>query len=93
MSRRKTVQEKRAELPDDGVIGSGKKRVAKLFLVQHRRILPKDGDPDCQFQWMYEWRGDKKFANRELAEAYVKKQKRCISLARYEWQILDLREA
>ena len=80
VSRRKTAQEKRANLPDDRP-GSRvrKKKTWKRFLVQHR--LPEQ--IESQFPWSHEWHGFKKFEECVLAEQYVKKQKRCETLVNY----------
>jgi len=87
VGRRKTVQEKRADLPDERVVsGVRKKKTWKRFLVQHR--LPEH--VESQFPWSHEWHGFKKFEECVLAEQYVKKQKRSETLVKYEFRIVDL---
>lgn len=87
MSRRKTVQEKRADLPDERA-GSRvrKKKTWKRFLVQHR--IPEH--VESQFPLAHEWHGFKKFEEYVLADQYVKKLQRCQSLLEYEFRIVDL---
>lgn len=95
MSRKKTMQERRAGLPDRGSIKASKKKAKpdRPFAVQSRAI----GEPQSEcLRFLYEWHGFKKFETQEQAEAWIAKELRSgINVmwpGRWEYRIIDTRE-
>lgn len=90
--RKKTMQERRAGLPDRGTIKASKKKAKpdRPFEVQRKSI--GECQSDC-LQYLFEWHGFKKFETQEQAEAWIAKELRSgINVmwpGRWEYRIID----
>lgn len=95
--RKKTMQERRAGLPDRGSIKASKRtgKPFKPYKVQSRRTgSPSSECPGLQF--LFDWGGFKKFETQEQAEAWIAKELRSgvnvMWPGRWEYRIIDTRE-